>query len=189
MKSRWRPVVGYEGFYEVSDLGEVRSLPRCVYSKWVGKRRLQKPIPGVLLVPGVDNKKGHLRVKLYSNGKRTRQQVHRVVLSAFVGPCPTGMEARHLDGDPSNNSLKNLCWGTAIENWRDRYDHGTAVSITFRTNTSGHRGVSWAKNLSKWHAYIGLNPRTNLGWFPTFEEACSARVAAEKDWRGSRRIS
>lgn len=50
---------------------------------------------------------------------------HRVVLEAFVGPCPDGMECRHLDNNPLNNSLSNICWGTPIENMADKKVHGT----------------------------------------------------------------
>jgi len=59
--------------------------------------------------------------------RRRRYFVHRLVLLAFVGPCPAGMEARHLDGDPTNNRLPNLCWGTPKENKQDSQRHGTAI--------------------------------------------------------------
>lgn len=58
-------------------------------------------------------------------GKRYVQSVHVLVLLAFVGPCPEGMECRHLDGNPANNRLDNLCWGTGSENWNDKRRHGT----------------------------------------------------------------
>jgi hypothetical protein len=50
--------------------------------------------------------------------------VHHLVLLAFKGPCPKGMEARHLDGDPSNNKISNLRWGTPKKNMQDRDKHG-----------------------------------------------------------------
>ncbi len=59
-------------------------------------------------------------------GDRT-VQIHRLVLEAFVGPCPEGMECRHLDGDGTNNRLENLAWGTPKENSADRRRHGTQV--------------------------------------------------------------
>ncbi len=51
--------------------------------------------------------------------------VHRLVLELFVGPCPVGMEARHLNGDPTDNRVENLCWGTHTENIADQKVHGT----------------------------------------------------------------
>lgn len=101
--------------YEVSSLGRVRSHVR-------GAPRFLRP--GTL-------KDGYLGVTL----GRNQYRVHRLVLSAFVGPCPTGMVARHLDGDPSNNVLSNLAWGTQAENWDDKRAHGTAT-VGERVNTS-----------------------------------------------------
>ena len=67
---------------------------------------------------------GHVQVDLCKDGKPGRYTVHRLVLETFVGPCPEGMECRHLDGNPKNNRLKNLCWGTKKENQADRVKHG-----------------------------------------------------------------
>lgn len=62
---------------------------------------------------------GHLRVSLWNGNKRHRFYVHRLVLTVFVGPCPEGMECRHLNGDASDNRLENLRWGTSKENSED----------------------------------------------------------------------
>lgn len=118
----WRPVVGYEGLYEVSNLGQVRSVQRRV--SWQGtlttvRARVFKPC---------DNANGHKYVTLCNGGRRTRRNhlIHRMVLEAFVGPCPPGMECRHFpDRDPSNNRLENLRWGTRRQNMRDKFIHGT----------------------------------------------------------------
>jgi hypothetical protein len=69
-------------------------------------------------------KSGHMRVSL---GNSNERYVHVLVLNAFVGPCPEGMECRHLDGNPGNNHLWNLAWGTRKENYEDSVRHGTAV--------------------------------------------------------------
>jgi hypothetical protein len=53
--------------------------------------------------------------------------VHTLVLNAFVGPRPAGHECRHLDGDPANNALTNLAWGTHAENYRDKVRHGSVL--------------------------------------------------------------
>ena len=85
----WLPVADYEGLYEVSDLGQVRSLPRRTTS-------------GRVLKPQPVSESRHLEASLSRNGKVSRQLVHRLVLAAFVGPCPEGEEVRHLDGNPGN---------------------------------------------------------------------------------------
>jgi hypothetical protein len=51
--------------------------------------------------------------------------VHQLVLETFIGPCPSGMECRHLNGDKTDNRLVNLCWGTRLENSADKVRHGT----------------------------------------------------------------
>jgi plasmid maintenance system antidote protein VapI len=70
---------------------------------------------------------GYHRVVLYKNGKRKWFQMHRLVLLAFVGPCPKGWESRHFpDADKSNNQLSNLCWGTKSQNCQDKVIQGTS---------------------------------------------------------------
>jgi len=77
-----------------------------------------------VLKPNLTTTGGYLQVCLCAGGKRKTRKVHSIVLEAFVGPCPEGMECRHLDGDRTNNSLDNLVWGTAKENAQDRDAHG-----------------------------------------------------------------
>jgi hypothetical protein len=63
-----------------------------------------------------------------SDGLIEKQYVHRLICEAFRGPCPDGMECRHLDGNSKNNHANNLVWGTKSENSLDRNDHGTGVA-------------------------------------------------------------
>lgn len=117
----WAPIPGYEGFYEVSDQGRVRSLPRTVPMSDGRTYRIK----GRLLNPAWNGRYFH--VVMSSSGKETMDLIHRLVLKAFRGPPPSDdMQCRHLDGNAKNNRLDNLCWGTAEENARDRSVHGTA---------------------------------------------------------------
>ncbi len=111
----WRPVVGYEGFYEVSDMGLVRSLAITVRGPH-GSR--QNRSGGILAV----NQSGNYpTVKLSKNAKAKTIRVHRLVLEAFVGPCPDGMECRHFPNrSHDDNRLANLSWGTKKQNAADR---------------------------------------------------------------------
>lgn len=118
-EERWLPIPGYEGLYEVSDLGNIRSLDRTV-KRSDGKLRRFK---GKAITPTIVN--GRARVTLPGNPRR-KHRVHRLVLLAFVGPPPPGTEACHSpDPDPLNNRLENLRWDTSSENMRDRVRHGT----------------------------------------------------------------
>lgn len=130
----WRAVVGFEGSYEVSDLGRVRSLDRVEHFQRVDARSgklvsVSRRHKGVLLVPEKVKKSGYLRVQL---GKGNKLYVHALVLTAFTGPCPDGFEGCHGDGDRTNNREPNLRWDTRRENVADMVKHGTA-------NFWGHR--------------------------------------------------
>lgn len=107
---KWLPVKGYEGFYEISDRGFVRSTT-CGGPTGSWKRKSVRP---VLVKPNIY---GYHRVGLCKPGaKRKCFNVHRLVLECFIGPPPRGTECNHKDGDKSNNSVSNLEWVTRKEN-------------------------------------------------------------------------
>ena len=109
----WKPIVGFEGRYEVSNHGRVKSLLRC---RGTTERILRPRIR--------DHRFSYLSVCLYTRKHKQSIFIHRLVLATFVGPCPVGMECRHLDGNSVNNRLVNLCWGTPVENAADQRRHG-----------------------------------------------------------------
>ena len=108
---QWLPIPGWEGFYGASDLGRIRSVPRPHCCGCVLKPR---PLP----------KTGYLQVGLSREGKVTMSYVHRLVAATFIGPCPEGQEVRHGDGNPANNKLSNLKYGTHGQNGQDMIRHG-----------------------------------------------------------------
>lgn len=112
MTREWRSVVGYEGRYEVSNDGAVRSV-------WGSVPRPVRPFA----------RKGYSLASLNLKGDRTtrrvQRRVHCLMLEAFVGPCPDGMQTRHLNGNGLDNRLVNLRWGTPSENSHDKVRHGT----------------------------------------------------------------
>jgi len=114
---KWKPVVGYEGAYAVSNFGRVKSLSRLSIS---GKQLREK-----VMRARATNKYGHLGVSLRRGGVRAERYVHELVLTAFVSARPVGCECRHLDGRASNNRVSNLTWGTHKENIRDSFRHRT----------------------------------------------------------------
>jgi hypothetical protein len=113
---QWAPVPGLEGLYEVSDAGHVRSLNRV--------DRFGRHFHGQELSADTI-KGGYKRVALSDRGTVTRRQVHHLVLEAFVGPRPLGMEGCHGNGQPDDNRLINLRWDTRPESARDTVRHGT----------------------------------------------------------------
>lgn len=129
MPEPWKDVRGYEDLYQVSSLGRVRSLPHSV--RTIGGDGLEtvRKSPGrVLSVRGKDRP----WVQLWKSNERSQRsmgknhRVCRLVLEAFVGPCPFGMESCHFpDRDTTNNRLENLRWDTRRANAMDRDRHGT----------------------------------------------------------------
>lgn len=134
---RWAAIRDFP-LYEVSSLGRVRSLPRvferpktrghlaerpsgCQVIKWRGRilrgwLRKHKARPVAMFVA------------LRRDGQTFEVRIHRLVLEAFVGPCPAGMEGCHNDGNPQNNALDNLRWDTHAANHLDSVRHGTKVN-------------------------------------------------------------
>jgi len=113
------PVVGYESTYAVSDAGRVKRVESVVWNcKGYYLTRKER-----VLKPGND-RDGYQLVGLCQDGQRSTRKVHRLVLEAFVGPCPDGHQTRHLNGDKQDNSLGNLAWGTAAEQMADIEAHG-----------------------------------------------------------------
>lgn len=110
MTEIWKPVVGYEGIYEVSDFGRVKSMSRDVASGCGATRTLRE----IVLVPCAD-KDGYFHVGLWAEQKMVRRSVARLVAAAFHGAAD-GKQVNHIDGNRQNNSADNLEWVTLQEN-------------------------------------------------------------------------
>jgi len=120
---KWKVIAEYP-HYEVSNRGQVRSLPRIVKC---GTRSKGRKFKGRILKPWITTNKGkgwYRTVSLCSDGSPRSFVIHRLVLTAFRGPA-LGRHCRHLDGDSLNNRLANLVWGTCQENMNDKKRHGT----------------------------------------------------------------
>ena len=119
----WKDIPGYRGSYQVSSKGRVRSLPRLVpvYDR-IRQVSYMRPCPGKILRQAVCDRAGHVSVHL---GKHCRGiPVHQLVMLAFHGYPPPGMEAMHLNGNPKDNRPENLKYGTHSENMIDMYRLG-----------------------------------------------------------------
>lgn len=116
---KWLPVVGYEGIYEVSDHGRVRTSAGRI-------RRLSV------------KKSGHVKISLYRGGVEHTMHVHTMVLEAFISPRPDGLVACHENGDPADNRVKNLRWDTYSSNNRDKRRHGTDHKVNRTHCPRGH---------------------------------------------------
>lgn len=118
----WEPVVGFENFYRISESGEVYSIRRSR-----------------LLKPGTSSG-GYPLYRLTDENKRLHsRKPHRMVAEAFIGPAPTGKDrVLHNDGNPLNNHVSNLRWGTARENNLDTIKHGKHNFASREQCSAGH---------------------------------------------------
>lgn len=173
MPERWRDVPGYEGLFQVSDRGRVKSLPRLRRTKGDGVC----PVKEKFLTPYLNG--DYWKVYLKKEGKGWLVGLHRLVLLAFRGPPKRGQQGRHLDGDASNNFLFNLEWGTAKENGQDKIRHGT--------NPSGERNIkaklTWRKvrQIRKMYQTTDISQQELADMFGVHQTAIS-NIVRNKGW-------
>lgn len=120
----WKPIPEWEGVYEASNEGRIRSLDKTItaVSRWGTPQVYFRA--GKVLKPKAD-KDGYLGCHLVHAGRNKHYKVHQLVCMAFHGPAPAGHVVAHGDGTRTNNASENLRWATTQENHRDRWKHGT----------------------------------------------------------------
>lgn len=146
----WKDIPGYEGLYQVSDYGRVRSLN---YNKTGLVKELSMEITA-----------GYYRVVLYKNGKRKKVFVHRLVVITFIGPIPRGMVVNHINENRSDNRVSNL----EIVTYKQNNNHGTRNERISKTNKISLIGNT---NRAKKLELIKQNTDTKLSFNSTVE-AC-----------------
>ncbi len=163
-QEKWKPVVGWETLYEVSDKGHVRSLDRVVQegprAGWRYKGKMLK---------WLRHNMGYWCVCLSRHGDKGKHLVHRLVYSAFKEPLPDDVNLDHKDRNRLNPELGNLRIASQSDN----------------LSNNGSEGVYFHKKSRKWMARIQKHRRTHyLGIFTDREEALKVRRAAEKSMLG-----
>lgn len=135
---KWLPVTGFEGYYEVSDYGRVRSVERKVrdergFYRPIRSRILKQPFSG-----------GYPSVTLHRHPlPRRKVRVHHLVLETFVGPRPDGQHGCHFDDNPLNNHINNLRWDTPTSNRLDETRNGNNVNANKTHCPNGHEYAGW----------------------------------------------
>lgn len=161
-KEIWKPIPGYEGIYDVSSHGRIKSL-----------KRTQKGQSGYVfnvyerILKGGTNREGYLHVILRKSGNPKTRTVHQLVAEAFLNhvPCGYKLVVDHIDNDKLNNHVTNLQIITPREN----------ASKDMKQGVSKYRGVTWTKNIQKWRTKIRINgKKKHLGYFYSEEEAGKA---------------
>lgn len=164
----WKDIPEYEGLYQISNLGRVKSLKREVFRK-NHFMQLQETF-----INSHENNTGYLAVGLYKNSKGKRFLIHRLIAINFI-PNPNNLLIiNHIDGNPLNNKISNLEWATQREN---------CCHAKLNINqVSKYTGVSYSHDRQKYASYIRVNGKKKfLGRFNTELEAYNARVKYEKE--------
>ena len=160
--------------YAINEYGTVLSV--CGKGFGVGKNRQWSNARHLTPIAAHN---GYYRASLSHDGRVKQMFIHVLVLTTFVGPCPYGMQCRHLDGNPANNHVSNLAWGTALENSCDKILHGT-------NHTGEQRGNSKLKDAD----VLAIRKRANNGErhaniakdFPVHKDVIS-RVVRREIWK------
>jgi hypothetical protein len=148
----WREIPGYEGLYEASTEGRIRSLPRKTLH-YTGKVIVR----GGRMLNGCVTPRGYVKVSLCVAGRVKGEHIHSLVAATFIGPRPLGLLVRHFDGNPANNRLENLLYGTGAENMADAAAHGTLRrGETHNMAKLTEHQVSAIRRLHRVHTYKQL---------------------------------
>ena len=126
MKEEWKDIIGYEGLYQVSNLGRVKSINRVVYYNDGRKFNYSSKILKVNI-----NKRNYNNniVHLYKNGIRKAIPVHRLVATSFIVNNDNLPEVNHIDGNRNNNKVENLEWSSRKDNMKHAFDNGLINNI------------------------------------------------------------
>lgn len=119
---KWAPIPTWEGFYEASTMGRIRSLDRTIEYVVYGKRVKRRKRGRMMNTPSTNN---YQHVTLADGVRREQHFVHRLVTLTFIGPKPPKMVTCHNNGDPMDNRLENLRYDFHKANTADRKKHGT----------------------------------------------------------------
>lgn len=129
MNEIWKDIKGYEGIYQVSTFGRVKSLARTIPVKTRWNSYCDRKLSEKILKP-VDNGHGYLFVTLVIDGDVTQKYIHRLVAETFIQNPNDLSEVNHKDGDKGNNNVDNLEWVTPSYNMKHSYDIGLHKPLT-----------------------------------------------------------
>lgn len=177
LSEEWRNIPGYEGRYQASSLGQIRS---CGMGRNGRSGKVLKP---TLNGPA---RRQYPRVRLYANGTPTDVFVHVLVMLAFEGPPPQGHEIDHVDDDPRNPSYSNLEYVTRPEQQRRVYRRDKSRVASSGPGEANHNArLTWTQvNDIRARASDGVSQRTIAGQFGISQSRVS-RIVAGVAWRSS----
>lgn len=152
MIETWKDISGYEGLYQISNVGRVRSL-----------------ITGKILKE-LNSTAGYLQVVLYKNRISKRMLIHRLVAESFIHTPEKKRTVNHKNGDKHDNSVNNLEWATHKENMRHAYATGLKINVGQKNNKRSIPVAQYDKNMRLIRIYPSLNEAGRSGY--RAEEIC-----------------
>lgn len=172
MQEVWKDIKGFEGIYQISNFGNVRSLDRRVVNHKNGATRI---VPGMILSPW-DNGNGYLVVSLNDKRKRKNFYVHRIVAEHFIDNPENKPCVNHLDYNKYNNCVSNLEWCTQIENVSHSIDNMRRHRKQCKPTNTGEKYISKSTKRQKYDVYRVAIKKLGIDrQFKTLEEAISYR--------------
>jgi len=139
-KEIWKDIKGYEGLYQVSNLGRVKSLSK----EWIsGNHKSKNKHEDMILKPRIAL--GYIHVVLRKNKKAKTYKVHRLVLKEFIGE--SNLECNHINGNKSDNRIENLAYCTSSENLKHAYKSGLKISMKGEKNPASKLNNEIVKNI------------------------------------------
>ena len=156
MKEIWKDIKGYEGLYQISNLGRAKSLERIVHGNYKSGKRFEQRWQSVMLVLSSEAR-GYLKFTVSKNSIRRTLQLHREMAIAFLPNPENKPEVDHINGDKSDNRLENLRWATKSENQVNTPKN--------KTNTTGFKNIMFQKRKQRYHVDFLFNGNRVQGSF------------------------
>lgn len=161
MQEIWKSINGYEGKYEISNLGRVRSNSK---HKKINEDKCLSPAP---------NKRGYLTVSLFKNGKHLTKKIHRLVAQAFLPNPENKPQVNHIDGDKTNNCVDNLEWATQEENIQHSYKLGLHKRFFGKDNHLSKTVIQYDLKMNEIERFGSLYEiKRKKGFFPSIISKC-----------------
>ena len=166
----WKDIPNYEGLYQASNLGRIKSLEKKRYTGKDGK--CIRVYPEKILKPTTSSNRGYMMVTLMNFGNPRYYTLHKLIALTFLENIENKPYVNHIDNNKYNNYVSNLEWVSEREN--------NCHASKIKTSSSKYVGVHFYKN--KWKSQISINgKKVHLGTFTTEEEAYNSRVNFEKN--------
>ena len=160
---QWKPIIGYEEWYDVSDQGRIRSRHNCLYGEKIMRLKTHED--------------GYLRINLSSDGTQRTFTIHSIVARVFIGPRPVDKEINHKDGNKANNDVSNIEYVTNQEN----VDHAVMMGLHVRGEAVGGSKLTESDVLDIW-ASLGSEPRKAIAKRHNVSVRHVGHIATREKW-------